>query len=114
MIDIDKLNERELIDLNHRIVARLRMLRELKAHTSMLTFRIGERVVFHPEGQAPVAGVITRYNKKTVSILTEDGQRWTVAPQLLRRTVGKYRTVEPADCDAQNVIPLPLPDQSRK
>ena len=114
MIDIDQLSERELIDLNHRIVARLRMLRELKAHASMLTFRIGEHVTFHPEGQAPVLGVITRYNKKTVSILTDDGQRWTVAPQLLRRVGGKFRTIEPADCDTQNVIPLPLPDQSRK
>ena len=84
-IDIDQLTESDLIDLNHRIVARLRFLRELQAHASMLEFRIGERVQFHPQDRAPVTGVITRYNKKSVSILTEDGQRWTVAPQLLER-----------------------------
>jgi hypothetical protein len=84
-IDIDQLTEAELIDLNHRIVARLRFLRELQAHASMLEFRIGERVRFHPEGQAAVTGVITRYNKKSVSVLTDDGQRWTVAPQFLER-----------------------------
>ena len=72
-IDIDRLSESELIDLNHRIVARLRFLREMHAHSSMLEFRIGERVKFHPEGRATVKGVITRYNKKTVSILADDG-----------------------------------------
>jgi len=50
-----------------------------------LEFRIGERVTFHPDGRPPVTGMITRYNKKTVSIVTDDGQRWDVAPQLLNR-----------------------------
>ena len=27
---------------------------------------------------------LIRYNKKSVSVLTDDGQRWTVAPGLLR------------------------------
>jgi hypothetical protein len=31
-INIDQLTEAELIDLNHRIVARLRFLRQLEAH----------------------------------------------------------------------------------
>ena len=82
-IDIDVLTESVLIDLNHRIVARLRLLRQLDAHVTMLEFRIGERVTFHPEGRPPVTGMITRYNKKTVSILTDDGQRWNVAPHFL-------------------------------
>jgi len=84
-IDIDQLSESELIDLNHRIVARLRFLHELDAHSSMLEFRIGERVTFHPDGRPVVTGLITRYNKKTVSIVTDDGHRWNVAPQLLRK-----------------------------
>ena len=37
-IDIDRLTESELIDLNHRIVARLRFMRQLNAHTTMLEF----------------------------------------------------------------------------
>ena len=84
-IDIDALTESELIDLNHRIVARLRFLRQLDAHATMLEFRIGERVTFHPDGRPPMTGMITRYNKKTVSIVTDDGQRWNVAPHLLER-----------------------------
>ncbi len=84
-IDIDEMTESELIDLNHRIVARLRFLRQLDAHTTMLEFRIGERVTFHPDGRPAVTGMITRYNKKTVSIVTDDGHRWNVAPQFLER-----------------------------
>jgi hypothetical protein len=84
-IDIDALSEGELIDLNHRVVARLKFLRHVDAHASMLEFRIGERVTFQPDGRPAVTGMITRYNKKTVSIVTDDGHCWNVAPQLLQR-----------------------------
>ena len=45
-IDIDQLTEAELIDLNHRIVARLRFLQQMRAHVEMLEFKIGDRVTF--------------------------------------------------------------------
>ena len=45
-IDIDKLSEEELIDLNHRIVERLRFLNQMRAHSEMLDLKIGERVTF--------------------------------------------------------------------
>ena len=45
-IDIDKLSEEELIDLNHRIVERLRFLSQMRAHSQMLDFKIGDRVTF--------------------------------------------------------------------
>ena len=54
-IDIDKLSESELIDLNNRIVERLRFLKQKRAHVQMLKFKIGDRVTFHPEGLPPHA-----------------------------------------------------------
>lgn len=84
-IDIDKLTEAQLIDLNHRIVERLRFLSQMRAHTQMLEFKIGERVTFQTEGRFPVTGVLTRYNKKTVTVVSEDGNRWNVSPGLLKR-----------------------------
>jgi hypothetical protein len=84
-IDIDKLTEAELVDLNHRVVARLKMLNEMRAHSQMLEFKIGDRVSFQPEGQSPVVGMLTRYNRKTVTIITDEGQHWNVSPMLLRR-----------------------------
>jgi hypothetical protein len=101
-IDIDRLTESELIDLNHRIVARLWVLGQVDAHATMLEFRIGERVTFRPDGRPPVTGMITRYNKKTVSIVTDDGHRWNVAPQLLERAAP--RAV--AKPDGSNVIEI--------
>ena len=84
-IDIDKLSEDELIDLNNRIVARLRFLNQMRAHSQMLDFKIGDRVTFQPEGRPPLIGIITRYNKKTVTVITDSGQHWNVAPGLLRK-----------------------------
>ncbi len=85
-IDIDTLSEAELIDLNHRIVARLRFLNHMRAHSQMLEFKIGDRVTFKPVGQPPLVGVLTRYNRKTVTVITSNGQNWNVSPALLRQT----------------------------
>jgi len=84
-IDIDALSEAELIDLNHRIVERLRFLSQMRAHSQMLEFRIGDRVTFQPDGRPPVTGMLTRYNRKSVTVITDDGHRWNVAPGFLRR-----------------------------
>lgn len=83
-IDIDRLSEAELVDLNHRIVERLRMLDQLRAHGQMLEFSIGDHIAFTPQGRPPVMGVLVKYNRRTVTVVGEDGQRWNVAPVLLR------------------------------
>jgi len=98
-IDLDRLTESELIDLNHRIVARLRMFAELRAHTSMLEFKVGERVSFEAEDGRPITGMLVRYNKKTVSLVTDDGHRWNVSPALLKRVA---TTVKPSTPNAQS------------
>ena len=84
-IDIDRLTEAELTDLNNRIVERLRFLNQARAHAQMLEFKIGDRVSFQPEGHRGLVGMLTRYNRKSVTVITDDGQRWNVSPMLLRR-----------------------------
>ena len=84
-IDIDKLTEPELVDLNNRIVARLKFLQQMRAHAAMLEFSLGERVSFQPEGHPVLFGVIAKYNRKSVTVITESGQHWTVAPIFLRK-----------------------------
>ena len=101
-INIDELTESELVDLNHRIVERLRFLNQMRAHTKMLEFKIGDRVTFKPEGHLPVVGMLTRYNKKTVTVITDDGQHWNVSPNFLR----KEESVEKTRSDKPNVFPL--------
>lgn len=103
-IDIDKLTEAELIELNHRIVERLRFLEQMRAHGTMLEFRIEERVTFTPEDRPPVTGMLVKYNKKTVTVLTAEGQRWNVSPSLL----SKAEPSEGAPIKG-NVIPIKSP-----
>src|SRR5919108_3697332 len=91
-INIDELSEAQLIDLNHRIVERLRFLSQMRAHSQMLDYKIGERVTFHPDGHPPLFGIVTRYNRKTVTVITDAGQCWNVAPRLLRRADSRERT----------------------
>ena len=85
-IDIDKLTEAELIDLNNRVVARLKFLHEMRTHARMLDFSIGEYVSFQPEGHPVLTGIIAKYNRKTVTIITTQGQQWNVSPALLRKS----------------------------
>jgi hypothetical protein len=101
-IDIDKLSEAELVDLNNRIVERLRFLHKMRSHQSMLQFKIGDRVSFQPEGRGAVVGVLTRYNTKTVTIISDAGERWNVSPGLLRRVAD----VGSAQATETNVVPI--------
>jgi hypothetical protein len=100
-IDIDTLTERDLIDLNNRIVERLKFMSHMRAHAEMLEFSVGDRVSFRPAGRGEVAGILTRYNRKTVTAITDDGQRWNVSPALISKV---ERT--PAGVTEGNVIEL--------
>ncbi len=111
LVEIDSLTESELIDLNRRIVARLRFLQQARTHVSMLHYRVGERVTFHPPGRRSQTSVITRYNKKTVTIVTNEGQHWNVAPQFLQHVESRDNAT-PAGAD--NVISLPRPGDSAR
>jgi ribosomal protein L21E len=100
-IDIDPLTEAELIDLNHRIVERLNMLKQLRAHSAMLAFKIGDRVRFRTDTGEMVTGMLVRYNKKTVTVVEERGRRWTVSPGFLQK-VGSLRL----ESGVKKTIPL--------
>jgi len=101
-IDIDRLTEAELIDLNNRIVARLQFLAQMRAHAQMLEFKIGDRVSFQPDGHRRLVGILTRYNRKTVTVITDDGQRWNVSPRLL----GRADEPRGSGNSAPNIVPL--------
>ena len=101
-IDIDGLTEAELVDLNNRIVERLRFLHQMRSHAEMLEFAIGDRVEFQPEAHPLVSGMLIRYNKRTVTVITDSGQRWNVAPRFLRRASDK----RDAPTSGTNVVPL--------
>ncbi len=83
-LDIDGLSEPELLDLHHRITERLRLIHQLRAHGAMMKFSLGDRVSFQAEHRIE-RGTLTRYNRRTVTILDDDGRYWNVSPGFLTR-----------------------------
>lgn len=88
-INIDHLTLSELMDLNRRVVHRIKLLDSMHSQNEMMRFNPGDKVSFEPPGRGRLIGTLIKYNIKTVSILTDDGQRWNVAPSL----VSKMKTV---------------------
>jgi hypothetical protein len=84
-IDIDTMNYDELVALNHKIVERLKFLDQMNAHNEMMQFSPGDAVSFEPPGRGRQFGTLVKYNKKTVTVITESGQKWTVSPHLLQK-----------------------------
>ncbi|HET7268180.1 MAG TPA: hypothetical protein VFJ15_08730 [Oleiagrimonas sp.] len=83
-IDLDQLSESELIELNTRVVERLRLLRQAKAQVAMFRFNVGDRVSFQSDTGEAICGTLIRHNKKSVTVHTDDGGQWRVSPGLLR------------------------------
>lgn len=81
---LDLLTEEELNELNHRIVQRLRLMQQIRAHGDMINFRLGQRVRFTSSGGELVRGTLTKHNRKSVTVLTDTGLQWRVSPSLIQ------------------------------
>ena len=74
-LDMDSLSDDELVQLNNKIVERLKFMDSVHAHKEMIQFSPGDQVSFDPSGRGKLFGTLVRYNKKTVTVLTESGQK---------------------------------------
>ena len=83
---IDYLTEKELMIINGFVVDKLKFIRKAKSLQAMSNFCIGDTVYFEKDHEM-ITGVVTKLNQKTVSIKTEDGIGWNVAPSFLKRYV---------------------------
>lgn len=82
-IDIDQMSRDELVALNHRIVERLKFLDSLQAHKDMMAFNIGARVSFDSPQDGRQLGTLVKFNRKTVTVVTDNGHKWNISPHLL-------------------------------
>ena len=73
----------ELVALNHRIVERLKFLDSMQAHKDMMAFNIGARVSFDSGQDGCSLGTLLKFNRKTVTAVTDSGQKWNISPHLL-------------------------------
>jgi hypothetical protein len=80
---LDRLTEEELAQLNHVVVERLRLMRQIRSHNTMMNFRIGQRVRFTTSAGEIIRGVISRYNRKSVTIVSEHRGQWRVSPEFI-------------------------------
>jgi hypothetical protein len=90
---IKRLNEEDLLFLNRLIVERLKLIAQARSTKLMIRFTRGDRVGFQTPDGRRLEGIVLRLNKKTVSVNTDDGRQWNVAPGLLRliQSVGDVR-----------------------
>ncbi len=108
-INIDDLSEAELVALNHKIVERLKFLEAYRSHHEMMRFTPGDKVSFEAPGRERQFGTLMKFNKKTVTVLTDTGQRWNVSPHFLR----EVRDVDAQKNTGNNVVKLPSPEDRR-
>lgn len=101
-IDLSSLTYDELVELNHKIVERLKFLDTLNTHEEMMQFRPGEKVTFEPPGRERQIGTLVKFNKKTVTVITESGQKWNVSPQML----SKFKNVSASKPGKDNVVEI--------
>ncbi|ECF5956181.1 hypothetical protein FNJ09_19810 [Salmonella enterica subsp. salamae] len=94
---IDDMPEEVLITLHNIIVNRLNMLQRQRTRQRMEDFRPGDVVSFQAEDGQTVTGILVRLNKKTVTVHTENGARWNVAPQLLTKVKRQLGSETQAD-----------------
>ena len=81
-VDIDGLSLEELMQLNHRVVERIKMLQAMQAHVDMMAFNLGAKVSFDTD-EGRIVGTLVKYNRKTVNVLTDDGRHYRVTSGLL-------------------------------
>jgi hypothetical protein len=83
-IDLSRLSEAELVDLNRRIAERLQVLRAARQLVQLAQFSIGMQVEFTTDDGRTIQGQITRLNRRTATVCCESSGHWRVSPSLLR------------------------------
>ena len=85
--DIEQLSLEELIDLNKRLIMRIRYLQGVKAMEDLNRFKVGDRVHFHDHEGKPREGIVVRINQRTVSVHTDEKcGHWNVPPRFLTKS----------------------------
>ena len=80
---VRRMNEEDLRYLNRLIVDRLKLLGQAQSIVMLARFNVGDRVYFLSNTGDRKTGRVIRLNKKTASVITDDGQNWNVHPGYL-------------------------------
>ena len=104
-IDIESLSYEELLELQHKIVQRLKIIEAERSPKDRAKFNPGDKVSFAHPTMGMQTGTLLSHNDTTVTVVSRSGQQWDVSPHLLRKVV--YR-------DNQTDKVYKIPDRSKK
>lgn len=81
---VDSLDVDQLHLLNEMVCKRIDYLRDSEINRQMLNFRPGDQVSFVDKKGSVIDGRVFKLNRKTVSVVGENGGKWNVSPGLLQ------------------------------
>jgi len=84
MIDIDHLSMAELEELQDRIHDRLTQLDNIRAYQSMMAHNLGDKICFDGGKRGYQVGILIKFNRKTVNVVTDDGKQWRIPSHIMR------------------------------
>jgi hypothetical protein len=90
MIDLAQFTEEELIDLNRRIVERLRLFRSARQLVELARLTVGLHVEFTSDDGRTLQGEIVKLNRKTATVSCGSSGHWRVSPGLLRPVADQH------------------------
>lgn len=81
---IGKLSEEELRGVNRKVVERLNLMLSARQLRAIAEYGVNDRIVFDHDGK-DIRATVIRLNRKTVSVIDEHGNPWTVSPSFIRK-----------------------------
>jgi hypothetical protein len=81
---IESFDEDQLRALNDLVVGQLRLIRHARTLDTMRSFHVEDRVWF-THNNSYYEGTVTRLNQKSISVTVDDGGRWNIHPELLKK-----------------------------
>ncbi len=84
---LNRLSEEDLRLLNRMVVERIKLYHKARDLRGLAKFNLMDRVYFTHDGKV-ITGTVMKLNRRSVTVKTDDGHQWNIAPSLLTRGVG--------------------------
>lgn len=83
---LNRLSEEDLRLLNRMVVERIKLFHKARDLNNLAKFNLMDRVYFVHEGKQ-IVGIVTKLNRRSVTIKTDDRHQWNVHPSFLTRLI---------------------------
>lgn len=84
---LNRLSEEDLRLLNRMVVERLKLYHKARDLKGLAKFNLMDRVYFTYAGKQ-ITGIVTKLNRRSVTVKTSDRKQWNISPAFLMHMVG--------------------------